>query len=230
MVGKIPLRNGSFFCCAFFVFLAVPGWTGSPSESGRWKIYYNSVGQYCISYPTRWIPAEAFEGAGLVLKPGMKMHATSVAEIDVEALPNARAQVNDTAGEILLHELEAHLDGLKMFERAERVKLLEKRDMQFFGAPALFVKDSYYDAQERTAWVDELILAHRAGQLFRLELTSLADALMRYEPVFTRFASTFQFDCPARATPLDVHAGRAASAPSRPVAQSIQLYPQRGIR
>jgi hypothetical protein len=230
LAGKILWRTGVPFCAALFSFMAASLSASSLPANGPWKIYYNPLGQYCIDYPSRWQPAEAFEGAGLLLKPGIALHSKSPGEIDVEVLSDRRANANGEARAVLLKELQTHLDDLKKFERAENLEVLERRDILFFGSSALFVKDRYYDPQDRAVWVDEIIFINRGGTLYRLELTCRADELSRFEAVFTRLTSTFQFDCPARVTPLDIKASRRANPGSTSVIRSIHLYTQRGLK
>ena len=125
---------------------------------------------------------------------GMQKHSNPLGEIDITALPDgptdARLSFADT--------IKVHLEGLKKFERAEHVQLLEQRSIYLLGSSALFAKEQYYDALEHSKWVGEIVLAERQNALYRLELECRADQLTRFEPVFAHFVSTFQFDCPEK--------------------------------
>ena len=95
----------------------------------------------------------------------------------------------------LSENLEAHLEGLRRFERAERMEILEKRELKFAGNAALFTKNRYYDPQDRATWVEEVLFVNRAQTLYRLELACQKDQLARFEPVFSYLLNSFQFDC-----------------------------------
>lgn len=92
-------------------------------------------------------------------------------------------------------DLEDHLNGLRKFERAERLEVLSKREISFLGNPALFTKSRYYDPLDRATWMEEVLFVNRAQTLYRLELECRADQLERFEPVFQYLISTFRFDC-----------------------------------
>jgi hypothetical protein len=97
----------------------------------------------------------------------------------------------------LVEDLRVHLAGLKKFERAERVEILEQRELKFLGHSALFTKNRYYDPQERANWAEEILFINRNGTLYRLELECRLDQLGRFEPVFSQLMNTFRFDCAA---------------------------------
>jgi hypothetical protein len=169
---------------------------GNIKADRAWKRYRNASFGYCVNYPSRWSKSDAFEGAGLFVKTGSGKSSRPTGEIDIGPLSfpldDARMQpVN------LVEDLEAHLDGLRKFERAERLEILSKRDMPFLGNPALFTKNRYYDPLDRATWVEEVLFVNRAQTLYRLELECRADQLARFEPVFLHLLSTFQFDCEA---------------------------------
>ena len=75
---------------------------------------------------------------------------------------------------------------------------MEQHRLMVGGAEALFLKTRYFDPRERSFWIEEIILTRRNGLLYRMELQSRADQIRRFEPVFARFASSFQFDCRSR--------------------------------
>ncbi len=165
-------------------------------QDSSWKRYHNQQWGYCVSYPSRWRKGDAFEGAGIFVEAGLKKHSRPTGEIDIGVLPDAPpAGSAEGAALTLVDDLQAHLDGLKKFERAERMEVLEKRRLDLFGSAALLTKDRYYDPLERSTWVDEIVFTHRKNALYRIELECRADQLERFEPVFTRLVGTFQFDC-----------------------------------
>jgi hypothetical protein len=166
-------------------------------QDRSWKLYNNPQWGYCVSYPSRWLKGDAFDGAGIFVETGARKSSKPLGAIDVGALPAPEPPPARATALSLVDDLEVHLDGLKKFERAEDMVLLEKREMQIVGSSALFTKDRYYDAQERATWVEEIIFMHHKGALYRLELECRADQLPRFEPVFNMFVSTFRFDCVA---------------------------------
>jgi len=182
-----------FAFSSLFVLSASAGSTLKLDTS--WKEYHNAQWGYCVSYPSRWFKGDAFDGAGFFVKVGIKKRSRPVGEIDIGALPSEAYGATQPAAFTLVNDLQVHLDGLKRFERAEQVEVLEKREMQLLGSSALFTKDRYYDPQDRARWVDEVVFANRNERLYRLELECRADQLTRFEPVFTHLVSTFQFQC-----------------------------------
>ena len=190
MAEKHCCRTRLLRCFAYFSLLGAVVYAGSTPKLDRsWKRYHNERWGYCVSYPSRWMSGDAFEGGGFFVETGMKKRSRPLGEIDIAALSEPFT---------LLEDVQAHLDGLKKFERAEQMQVLEKREMQLLGQAALFTKDRYYDPQDRASWIDEIVFANRNQTLYRLELECRADQLVRFEPVFTYVVSTFQFDCSAK--------------------------------
>lgn len=168
----------------------------APLKQDRsWKPYTNAQWGYCVSYPSRWRKGDAFDGAGIFVETGSRKSSKPLGAIDVGALPEPNAPVRLTQPVNLLNDFETHLDGLKKFERAESVVILDKREVEILGGSALFTKDRYYDPQDRADWAEEIIFTRHKGTLYRLELECRADQLPRFEPVFNLFVRTFRFDC-----------------------------------
>jgi hypothetical protein len=182
--------------CFVAVFLAAMPAASQPGKQDRdWKPYTNLQWGYCVSYPSRWLKGDAYDGAGMFVETGIKKYSKPLGEIDVSALAADLAAAAHTKPVNLVDNLEVHFDGLKKFERAEGIEILEKRDMEILGSSALFSKDRYYDPQDRATWVEEIIFTYHKGALYRLELECRDDQLERFEPVFQTFVSTFRFDC-----------------------------------
>lgn len=185
-------------CFAFSSLLCAFGASGFTAKQDRsWKRYHNPTFGYCVSYPSRWLKGEAFEGAGLFVKTGASRYSRPLGAIDFGVLESPPADARMTPVS-LIEDLRIHLDGLQKFERAERMEVLEKRELKFLGHSALFTKNRYYDPQERATWTEEVLFVNRNGTLFRLELQCRADQLSRFEPVFLHLLETFQFDCSDR--------------------------------
>ena len=203
MVSK-PGWSGTLLCClglstfVAYAFAASPPKPVSPPKQDRsWKQYRNQQLGYCLTYPSRWLRGDAFDGAGFYVETGVKKYSRPLGEIDVGVLPPLSGEVPHTSAVSLIEDLQLHLEGLKTFERAENMEVLEKRSMQFLGSPALFTKDRYYDPQDRHNWIDEVVFVQRNNILFRFELECSADQLARFESVFTRLLDSFQFECAA---------------------------------
>jgi hypothetical protein len=159
-----------------------------------WKRYKNNEYGYCVSYPSRWIRGEAFEGAGLFVETGSRKFSRPVGAIDFEAIANEQKDARSLPG-ILAESLQDHLDVLQKFERAERMEILEKRELQLQGSAALFTKHRYYDPQERSTWMEEVLFVDRHDLLYRFEMDCRADQIERFAPVFEYLVGTVQFDC-----------------------------------
>lgn len=190
-------------CCSILVYVVscVAGFNAPLKQDRSWKPYTNAQWGYCVSYPSRWRKGDAFDGAGIFVETGIRKFSKPLGAMDVGALPEPDAPVRLTQPINLLDDFEAHLEGLKKFERAESVEILDKRQMQILGNSALFTKDSYYDPQDRATWAEEIIFTRHKGTLYRLELECRVDQLPRFEPVFNLFVRTFRFDCaPAQQT------------------------------
>jgi len=181
--------------CSAVVSIAVLCAAPQPGKQDRtWKPYTNSQWDYCVSYPSHWLKGDAFDGAGIYVETGLKRYSKPLGEIDVGVMPTEVESAVATPVS-LVENLQVHFEGLKKFERAEAIEVLEKRDMKLAGSSALFTKDRYYDPQERATWIEEIIFTHYKGALYRLELECRDDQLERFEPVFRTFVSTFRFDC-----------------------------------
>jgi len=187
---------GALLCCFGFCSLLKGFGTVSPPKLDRaWKQYRNLQWNYCVSYPSRWLKGDAFDGAGLFVETGEKKFSKPLGEIDIAAISPIDGRDAHTQNVNLKADLEAHFDVLKRFERAERVQLLDQREIQLLGNSALFTKDRYYDPQERATWLEELVLLKQKDTLFRLELECRDDQAARFEAVFSHVLETFRLDC-----------------------------------
>lgn len=195
MVTKLGWA-GALICC-----LAVCGQAQSarpkqaPKQDRGWKHYHNPQAGYCLSYPHRWFKGDAFDGTGIYIGTGVKRYSRPLGEIDVGILPPAPQNQPHTTAISLDENLQVHLDGLKTFERAQHMQVLEQRSIEFLGSPGLFTKDKYYDPLDRSTWIDEVIFVRRKDDIFRLELECRSDQLARFEAVFTQLLNSFEFDC-----------------------------------
>lgn len=175
---------------------AVTGLARQRSELSKddrsWKQYANRQTGYCVSYPRRWQKGDAFEGAGMYALTGTTRSSLPAGALDITAFPDAPAALTKIS---LSGDMQAHLDGLRKYVKAEETQVLEERRLTVAGAEALLLKARYFDPRERSFWVEEVLLTRRNGMLYRMELQSRADQIRRFEPVFARFAASFQFDC-----------------------------------
>ncbi len=101
----------------------------------------------------------------------------------------------DAAGELWLRNLQDHLDVLQKFERAERMEILEKREVRMQGNDGLYTKHRYYDPQERATWMEEVLFVNRNDTVYRFELDCRADQIERFAAVFEHLVGTVEFDC-----------------------------------
>jgi hypothetical protein len=168
-----------------------------PKQDSVWKRYYNSNAAYCVSYPSRWYKADAFDGSGLYVMSGVKKHSRATGEIDIAVFRNPAIGQARATNISLKDDFESHVDGLKKFERAERIEVLEQRPMEVAGSSGLFTKDKYYDPQDRSTWVEEVLFVQRKDEIYRVELECKADQAGRFEAVFSHLVSTLEFDCPS---------------------------------
>jgi hypothetical protein len=194
MRRQIGCLWGILSCFAFSSLLTA----GSvPKQDRAWKRYHNSRYGYCVSYPSRWFKGEAFDGAGLFVKTGETKYSRTLGSIDFGVIDTSPADAR-LASINLADDLRLHLAGLQKFERAERMEILEQRELTFLGYPALFTKHRYYDPQERAHWAEEILFINRNGMIYRLELECRLDRLSRFEPIFSQLMKTFEFDCAAK--------------------------------
>ncbi len=178
--------------------LLLCAWTLAAAASGpipkldtAWKKYANKELGYCVNYPAHWARGEAFDGTGMYFETGVKKFSKPLGEIDIGVVPEQQA-----GG--MVEYLQMHLEGLRRFERAEQLEMVDTRTTTLVGITALFAKHKYFDPQDRADWIDEIVLAKHKGVLYRLELECRADEIGRFEPLFTRFVNTFKFECNAR--------------------------------
>jgi hypothetical protein len=191
------VRNSSLAVCFALSFLAgALAYAGSTlKQDAVWKRYYNPGAGYCISYPARWYKSDAFDGSGLYVMSGVKKHSRATGEIDIGLFRNLASNGPYATNISLKDDFQSHADGLKKFERAERMEVLEQRPMDVAGSSGLFTKDRYYDPQDRSNWVEEVLFIHRKDEIYRVELECRADQVDRFEQVFSHLVSTIEFDC-----------------------------------
>ncbi|HWE51574.1 MAG TPA: hypothetical protein VG273_17410 [Bryobacteraceae bacterium] len=167
----------------------VYAWGGKVPSTHRldssWKRYSNDDIGYCVSYPSRWLRGEAFDGAGMYFETGLKKYSRPAGEMDISAFSGIQT----------VDYLRTHLEGLKRFERARNLKVLDQREMPLLGSTALFTKDSYSDPLDKTEWIDEIVLASSGKMLYRLELECRKDQIGRFEPLFEQFVQSFRLQC-----------------------------------
>jgi hypothetical protein len=195
----MPVARSGCLLAGFAISSLVTGFGSSASAAKQdavWKRYYNAEAKYCVSYPSHWYKADAFDGSGLYVIAGVKKHSRATGEIDLGIVDSAASanQAHATAIK-LTDDFASHLDVLKKFERADRVEVLDQHTTQVAGNPALFTKDRYYDPQDRSTWLEEILFVQRNQDLYRLELECKADQIARFEPVFSQFVNSLEFDC-----------------------------------
>ena len=173
------------------------GFVTSPASKldSAWKRYHNPEWGYCVSYPSRWIKGDAFDGAGIFFESGPRKHTRPIGEIDIVAVASRADDSPRPRPASLTDDLETHLEGLRKFERAEQLEIVEQHSLNLRDASALFTKDRYYDPLDRGHWVDEIVFARRKSTLYRLEMECRADQLERFERVFTQMLQSFEFEC-----------------------------------
>lgn len=182
-----------FGLCSLIAVLAYAGST--PKQDLVWKRYFNAETGYCVSYPTRWYKADAFEGSGLYVMTGAKKHSRATGEIDIALFREPATPEAHAVAISLKEHFDSHVDGLKKFERAERMEVLEQHPIEVAGLTGLLTKDRYYDPQDRSTWMEEVVFIERNSDLYRIEMECKADQANRFEPVFSHLVSTLQFDC-----------------------------------
>ncbi len=198
---------------ACFASLGASGKNGDPFQEAikpnadrtdrSWKRFRNPQLGYCVSYPSRWNRGAAFDGSGLFVEAGAKIgHSNKpAAEIDigpmaVDTSEDARLEPARLTGEEdLVQDVKEHLADLKRFVRAERLEVLDQHSLTVQGSHALYLKDSYYDALERSHWVEELVFVQHQGQVYRLEMHFPPEQEQRFEPVFAYLVNSFELDC-----------------------------------
>ncbi|MFL6544530.1 MAG: hypothetical protein ACJ8LM_05020, partial [Candidatus Udaeobacter sp.] len=159
-IGRFMLIRRWVILCACLAALPLPNsaetaLTIKPETS--WKLYRNKQWGYCVSYPSRWLKGEAFEGSGIFVETGLKKHSRPVAAIDIGAFRNAPEDRRQPTPISLIKNFQLHVEGLKKFQRAEHLEILEKRAMDLSGNAALFTKDRYFDPLDSATWVDEIV-------------------------------------------------------------------------
>lgn len=184
-----------FSCLAVPALPARGGKIGTIKPETSWKLYRNKQWGYCVSYPSRWFKGEAWEGSGIFVETGVRKRSRPVGEIDIGAAPNPTKDFDRPTPITLIENFQLHVEGLKKFERAERLEILEKRPVTLSGNSALFTKDRYFDPLDGATWVDEIVLVERNKTLYTLELECRSDQLAKFEPVFSHFVSTFEPVC-----------------------------------
>ena len=164
-----------------------------PRLDTSWKRYRNPGAKFCLSYPSKWLTTDAYDGSGIVFSSGAKRHSRPSGEIDISALPapDSLTEASFTLG----GDYESHLDGLKRFARAKDLQILDRRETVLLGTSALWAKDRYTDPLDHSSWLEELVLTRRQNVLYRIELECRSDQAARFETVFNQIVASFQIDC-----------------------------------
>ena len=152
-----------------------------------WKTYRNKQLNYCMSYPSRWVRGEAFDGAGIYFEVGARRSSLPIAEINF-------AQLEDNSSEAAEY-VQLHLDNLRKFQRVESLELIENRSIQLVDGNGLLTKNRYRDPLDGKDWVDEMAVALRGNVLYRFQLECRAKDITRFEPVFTRVVGSLRVGC-----------------------------------
>jgi len=192
-------RFGRKLLIPCFAFVSLAEWLFGADRTNRldrvWKRYRNEQFGYCVDYPARWLKSEAFDGAGMWVGAGAKKHSLPLGEMDVRALRDGVSEHLQTASVSLTESATIYFHDRKQFQRAQDIQVIDQHAMRLLDAPALFIKDQYRDPLDRHMWIDEVIFAARQQILYRIELECRADQIGRFEPIFQRFAASFQFQC-----------------------------------
>ena len=162
-------------------------------QDTSWKRYRNSAANFCVSYPSKWLVADAFEGSGIVFSSGPKKHSRPSGEIDISALPVASSLSESSF--TLDVDFQSHLDGLKRFVRVKDLQILDQRETNLLGMSGLWARSRYTDPFDHSSWIEEMLLARRRDVLYRIELECPSDQAARFESVFNQIVATFQPDC-----------------------------------
>ncbi len=141
-------------------------------------------------------------------------------DVSALALPLTQAHSVSLA---LDDDFDTQLAGLKKFARAQKVEVLEKRNLLLGANPSLFVKIRYLDPRDRRFWIDEVIFARREHLTYRLELESRVDQLERFEANFTHFVNSFQMECGSPAS--SVSSFKRLCVPSCPIGAGPWKWP-----
>src|ERR1035441_5155347 len=102
----------------FALLLAAPGFagngTGRSKQDSSWKRYANKDFGYCVDYPAKWARDNAFDGAGMYFETGVKKFSMPIGEMDVNASPSPEG---------LAETVDVHLQGLRKFQRAQKMEV-----------------------------------------------------------------------------------------------------------
>ncbi len=164
-----------------------------PRQDTAWKRYRNPGANFCVSYPSKWLVTDVYEGSGIVFSSGAKKHSRPSGEIDISAqpIPNSLTETSFTLG----GDFQTHVEGLKRFVRATDLEILDKRDLSLFGTSALWAKDRYTDPLDHSSWLEEIVLTRRENVLYRIELECRSEQAARFESVFNQIVASFQPGC-----------------------------------
>lgn len=165
--------------------LALAAHTSDYRQDRAWKRYANPEGQYCLQYPKRWLKEELSE-QGITFYTGIKRYSMPTGEIDVTVLSSS-----DDGAQLV----EAHMDGMKRFARAEHIEIWDREKLDLDGTQAMLTKDRYRDPLDKKDWNEEIIVARHDDKLYRLEMVCRDDQVDRFESIFQRVVSSFSFDC-----------------------------------
>lgn len=163
---------------------------GGTKQSAQWSHCRNARWGFCVDYPASWKASEAKDGSGIKLYPRANEKASSATYISIGGLPdqpdvgNANIVLDDSPPLDLEGNFMRALDGLREYDHATDIRVLEKRKLAFQGYGALSTKYEYRRGADATLWQSDTIWINKEYIIFTATLFGRPEELRNLEPVY----------------------------------------------
>ncbi|MGH9689468.1 MAG: hypothetical protein ACRD5K_20580, partial [Candidatus Acidiferrales bacterium] len=178
---------------------------GNNHHREKWTRYVNARWGFCVDYPKDWKAEFGTDGSGIELHPYPAQDPSKATYISIGGLPdqpdvdNANIVLDDSPPLDLEGNLTRTLEGLREYNHASGIRVLQKRQLGFHGYNALSTKIGYRTPPNDTEWIDETLWINKEYIIFTATLLGQPEQVRRLEPVYRDIIThRFQLVCPAR--------------------------------
>jgi len=161
------------------------------ADSGGTAVYWNRRWNFCIDYPSAWVPYEPFDRSGVELRASGNRASTGV--ISVGGLPTQAREDDPSKLQTPLEQLEWALQEMGRSDEVQVLKAKEKGSREVAGHPGANVTFSYRD--HSGSWLAKELNFAQGEVTFSLGLKERREDQDKFEPVFERVVQSFRLDC-----------------------------------
>jgi hypothetical protein len=183
-------KNAVIALCALCV---VATGLSAVAASSHFSKYVNERWGFCIAYPSKWLPYEGLNKAGVSLTyPGDDYSADNII---IGALPNMESPSNPDKQMTLEEDAASALESIgdASGEAPSNVRVVSKEKIIFSGQQAIRVQVTY--TQKGVSRVEETIFVIKDKALYAFELKCSLRNRGLYEAAFGSILKSFRWRC-----------------------------------